>query len=255
MIRQVSFVFFFIFSIIVAQSDLENGIQYYNQRHEGCIEDKADPEPITKAISYFEKSLGNKADKDKASLYLLKSYYFKAKFTENDKRRKKDLLKKGKELGQKLVADFPESVEYRYWYLVNLGSWAEVYGIFAAAREGVADQMRSQSKKIIEIDPEYENGAGYFMLGAVHYKSPYIPFLLAWPNNTDAIKWLDISYNTGDAKLAQGVYLSQALYKDGKNAAAVKLLDQIIEATPTEDDYASDWEWIKKARVLHSEYK
>ena len=255
MIRQVSFVFFFIFSIIVAQSDLENGIQYYNQRHEGCIEDKADPEPITKAISYFEKSLGNKADKDKASLYLLKSYYFKAKFTENDKRRKKDLLKKGKELGQKLVADFPESVEYRYWYLVNLGSWAEVYGIFAAAREGVADQMRSQSKKIIEIDPEYENGAGYFMLGAVHYKSPYIPFLLAWPNNMDAIKWLDISYNTGDAKLAQGVYLSQALYKDGKNDAAVKLLDQIIEATPTEDDYASDWEWIKKARVLHSEYK
>ena len=139
MIRQVSFVFYFIFSIIVAQSDLENGIQYYNQRHEGCIEDKAAPEPITKAISYFEESLGYKADKDKASLYLLKSYYFKAKFTENDKRRKKDLLKKGKELGQKLVAQFPQSAEYRYWYLVNLGCWAEVYGILAAAREGVSD--------------------------------------------------------------------------------------------------------------------
>ena len=255
MIRQVSFVFFFIFSIIIAQADLENGIQYYNQRHEGCIEDKAAPEPITKAISYFEKSLGNKADKDKASLYLLKSYYFKAKFTENDKRRKKDLLKKGKELGQKLVAEFPQSAEYRYWYLVNLGSWAEVYGILAAAMEGVADQMRSHSKKIIEIDPEYENGAGYFMLGAVHYKSPYIPFLLSWPNNKDAIKWLEMSYKSGDAKLSQGVYLSQALYKDGKKDEAVRLLDKIIKASPSEDDYASDWEWIKKARLLHSEYK
>ena len=255
MVRQISLVFFFILSIIVAQSDLESGIRYYNLRHQGCIEDKADPEPITKAVSYFEKAYGNQTDKDEASLYLLKSYYFKAKFTENDKRRKKDLLKKGKELGQKLVADYPQSVEYRYWYLVNLGSWAEVYGILAAAREGVADQMRSHSKKIIELDPEYENGAGYFMLGAVHYKSPYIPFLLSWPNNSDAIKWLDMSYNTGDAKLAQGVYLSQALYKDGKRNEAIRLLDKVIQATPSKDDYASDWEWIKKAKVLHSEYK
>ena len=66
-----------------------------------------------------------------------------------------------------MVEKFPNSVEYRYWYLVNLGSWAEEYGVFAAAREGVADQMRYHSKKIIEIDPYYENGAGYFLLGAV----------------------------------------------------------------------------------------
>jgi tetratricopeptide (TPR) repeat protein len=89
--------------------------------------------------------------------------------------------------------------------------------------EGVADQMRSHSEKIIEIDPDYENGAGYFMLGAVHYKSPYIPFLLSWPNNAAAIKWLEMSYNTGEAKLAQGVYLSQALYKAGRYDEAIKL--------------------------------
>ena len=255
MIKQTSFFPLLILSFVFAQSDLEKGIQYYNLRHKDCVEDKADPEPITKAVSYFEKALGNQIDKDEASLYLLKSYYFKAKFTESDKKRKKDLLKKGKELGQKLVAEFPQSAEYRYWYLVNLGSWAEVYGIIAAAMEGVADQMRSHSEKIIEIDPDYENGAGYFMLGAVHYKSPYIPFLLSWPNNAAAIKWLEMSYNTGEAKLAQGVYLSQALYKAGSYDEAIKLLDNIVEASPSEDDYASDWEWIKKARVLHSEYR
>ena len=173
---------------------------------------------------------------------------------ENNKQKKKDLLKKGKELGQELVDRYPESAEYRYWYLVNLGSWAEVYGILAAAREGVADQMRSHSKKIIELDPGYEDGAGYFMLGAVHYKSPYIPFLLSWPNNKDALKWLDMSYNTGDAKLAQGVYLAQSLYKDGQKNEAINLLDKVSKATPSEDDYASDWEWIKKAKELHAEY-
>ena len=255
MIKPISFSFLFLLSITIAQSDLDNGIRFYNQRHQGCVEDKADVEPITKAIFYFKKALKNDVEKNEASLYLLKSYYFKAKFAEDNKKIKKELLKKGKELGQDLVARFPKSAEYRYWYLVNLGSWAEVYGILAAAREGVADQMRSHSKRIIEIDSEYENGAGYFMLGAVHYKSPYIPFILSWPNNTDAIKWLGMSYNTGDAKLAQGVYLAQALYKDDKIDKAVILLGKIINASPSNDDYASDWEWIKKARVLHSEYK
>ena len=255
MVKKISFIFLFSLSIVLAQSDLEKGIQYYKLRHKGCIEDRADPEPITKAVSFFEKALAKETDKDEASLYLLKSYYFKAKFTENDKKKKKALLKKGKDLGQKLITVFPQSAEYRYWYLVNLGSWAEVYGIIAAAREGVADQMRSHSDKIIEIDPEYENGAGYFLLGAVHYKSPYIPFLLSWPNNADAIKWLEMSYSTGQQKLAQGVYLSQALYKAKRRDEAIKLLDQIVEVSPSKDDYASDWEWIKKARVLYSKYK
>ena len=111
--------------------------------------------------------------------------------------------------------------------------------------------MRSHSKKIIELDPGYEHGAGYFMLGAVHFKSPYIPFLLSWPNNKDALKWLDMSYNTGDAKLAQGVYLAQSLYKDGQKNEAINLLDKISKATPSKDDYASDWEWIKKAKELN----
>jgi len=254
MIKQIPFVSLLLFSILFSQSDLQKGIDLYNQRHEGCIEDKAKSGPITSAISYFEKALSSKVDKDKSSLYLLKSYYFKAKFTENDRQKKKDLLRNGKELGQNLIITYPDSVEYLYWYLVNLGSWAEVYGILAAAREGVADQMRVHSKKIIEIDPNYENGAGYFMLGAVHYKSPYIPFLLSWPNNNDAIKWLKLSYDTGTPKLAQGVYLAQALYKDGRIKEAINLLEEIGNTSPSTDDYASDWEWIKKANNLFSDY-
>ena len=160
--------------------------------------------------------MADQKNKDEASLYLLKSYYFKAKFAENNKQKKKDLLKKGKELGQELVDRYPESAEYRYWYLVNLGSWAEVYGILAAAREGVADQMRSHSKKIIELDPGYEDGAGYFMLGAVHFKSPYIPFLLSWPSNEKALEYLGKAYNTGQKRPSQAVYFARALYKDGK---------------------------------------
>ena len=247
---------FYVFTLnIFAQSNLDKGIEYYNRRHENCIEDRADPVYITKAISLFENCLNDQKTKEEASLYLLKSYYFKAKFTESDKDKKKEILKKGKSLGQDLIERNLESVDYIYWYLVNLGSWAEVYGVLSAAREGVADKMRTYSNKIIDMDPNYEDGAGYFMLGAVHYKSPYIPFLLSWPSNSDAIKWLELAYNTGESKIAQAVYLAMAYKKDGQKIKALELLDKVVSSSPSSEYFASDWEWIKKANTLSLEYK
>ena len=255
MFDKLFFSLFFLSSFILCQSELEKGIIQYNLRHSGCVENTAKSEPISKAISYFENALNDDKDKDEAALYLLKSYYFKSKFVVNDKNSKKEYLKKGKYLGEDYVEKFPESVEYRYWYLVNLGSWAEEYGILAAAREGVADQIRYHSKKIIELDPNYENGAGYFLLGAVHYKSPYVPFILSWPSNEDAIIWLQRAYDTGDAEIAQVVYLAQALHKDKKKHAAIDLLKIVLEKTPSKDNYASDWEWLKKARLILSSFE
>ncbi len=248
-------VFYVLTLNIFAQSNLDKGIEYYNRRHENCIEDRAEPLYITKAISFFENCLSDQKTKEAASLYLLKSYYFKAKFTESDKEKKKEILKKGKGLGQDLIEKYPESVDYIYWYLINLGSWAEVYGVLSAAREGVADKMRTYSKKIIEINPNYEDGAGYFLLGAVHYKSPYIPFILSWPSNSDAIKWLELAYNTGESKIAQAVYLAMAYEKDGEQNKAIELLDKVMSLSPSPEFFASDWEWIKKAKTLSLEYK
>ena len=146
----------------------------------------------------------------------MRSYYFKGKFLVKTDDEKKEIFSKGKKIGEKLIKLFPNSAAVRYWYLVNLGSWAEVYGTMAAAKEGVAGLMRDHSKKIIEIDPSYSNGGGYFMLGAVHFKSPYIPFILSWPSNDLAIKNLEKAYGIGDSTPSQTVYLAQALYKDGQ---------------------------------------
>ena len=237
------------------QSDFQKGVTHYNKRHEGCIEDRANPMQIEMAITYFENVLSYETNKKEAALYLLKSYYFKGKFAEEDRALKKKILKKGKDFGLGLIEEFPNSIECRYWYLVNLGSWAEEYGIFAAAKEGVADQMKYHSEKIISLNPEYENGAGYLLLGAVHYKAPYIPFILSWPNNKEAIKYLQLAHNTGNVEIAQMVYLSQALHKGKRKDEAIILIDKAMNIVPSNDNYASDWEWIKKAKNISKSYK
>ena len=222
---------FFIFisiSLAIAQNNIELGIKSYNERSNGSKGNKADGKIISSAINYFEDAIKIKDKELEAGIFLLKSYYFKGKHVATDDEERKLIYNLGKNLSERLLITYPESVAIRYWYLINLGSWAEVYGTLAAAKEGVADIMRDQSKKIIEIDPYYANGGGYFMLGAVHLKSPRIPFVLSWPNNKKAVDYLTKAYNTGQRTFSQTVYLARALKKTGEDNKAKKLLLDLL---------------------------
>ena len=240
---------------ICSQNELEKGIALYNQRLEGSVKSSARSESITNAISHFQYALMNAATETDAALYLLKSYYFRGKYVHKDKEKQKSDFSKGKELGEKYVKKYPDSAPFQFWYLVNLGSWSEVYGIITAAREGVAEIMKEHSEIIISLDPKYENGGGYFMLGAVHFKSPYIPFLLSWPDNDDAIKYLTKALNIGKATPNQKVYLAQAVYKDGQKSRAIDILKEVANMQPSIEETVRDWEQIELAEQLLSEYR
>ena len=240
---------------ICSQNELEKGIALYNQRLEGSVKSSARPEPITNAISHFQYALKSASTETVAALYLLKSYYFRGKYVHKEKEKQKFDFSKGKELGEKYIKKYPDSAPFQFWYLVNLGSWSEVYGIITAAREGVADLMKKHSKIIISLDPEYENGGGYFMLGAVHFKSPYIPFFLSWPDNNKAITYLTKALTIGDAIPNQKVYLAQALYKDGQKTRAIEMLKEVANMQPLKEEIVRDWEQIEISKQLLSEYR
>ena len=240
---------------ICNHNELEKGIALYDQRLEGSVKSSARPEPITNAISHFQYALKNTETDTDAALYLLKSYYFRGKYVHKDKEKQKLDFSKGKELGEKYIKKYPDSAPFQFWYLVNLGSWSEVYGIITAAREGVADLMKEHSEIIISLDPEYENGGGYFMLGAVHFKSPYIPFFLSWPDNNKAITYLTKALTIGDAVPNQKVYLAQALYKDGQKNRAIDMLKEVANMQPLKEEIVRDWEQIELAKQLLLEYR
>ena len=93
------------------------------------------------------------------------------------------------------------------------------------------------------------------MLGAVHFKSPYIPFLLSWPDNDDAIKYLIKALKTGKATPNQKVYLAQAVYKDGQKSRAIDILKDVANMQPSVEERVRDWEQIELAEQLLSEYR
>ena len=248
----MNFIIILIISNIFSQSVFEEGINEYNKR---SIDSKglyASVTHIDKAINLFQKELDNElsSQKEKTILYLLKSYYFKGEYAIQDNDLKKTIFDKGKKLAEKYIKLYPESAAIRYWYLVNLGSWAEVYGTLKAAREGVADIMKEQSEKIIDLDSDYKNGGGYFMLGAVHLKSPYIPFLLSWPDKDKAVKYLQLAVDTKGATLVQKKYLADALYKTGSKQKAIEILNEVINSEPSGNEKIEDLNDINKAKEL-----
>ena len=115
--------------------------------------------------------------------------------------------------------------------------------------------MREHSEKIIEMDQNYSDGGGYFMLGAVHLKSPYIPFVLSWPSNDKAVENLTDAYETGKPTPAQTVYLARALYKDGQKDKAIKLLSNLISQPLSEGEPVEDYEQQAEAKGYLADWK
>ena len=236
-------------------SDFDNGISFYNARAENAIGTKAQAKNIDQAIRHFEKAIKIEALEEEAAVYLLKCYYYKGTYVLADEEDRKAEYNKGKALAEKMVAKYPNSAALRYWYLTCLGKWSEVYGILTAAKEGVADLMKEHSEKIIELDPMVEHGGGYFMLGAVHFKSPYIPFILSWPDNDDAIIWLLKAKITGHATPIQKNYLARALYKDGKEDEAIRLVKEVISTPPSPSDIVEERFEIEEAKTLLNDFE
>tara|TARA_B100000963_G_C22409101_1_gene572433 strand:- start:4 stop:765 length:762 start_codon:yes stop_codon:yes gene_type:complete len=251
--KVLTYVYFFLSFLIADEGSFEKGVAFYDARSEGAVGYNVKPLPIENAIKQFKKA-STEFELD-AGIYLMRSYYFKGKFIAKTDDEKKKVFSKGKKLGERLVDRYPKSAAARYWFLVNLGSWAEVYGTMAAAKEGVAGLMRNHAKKIIEIDPNYSNGGGYFMLGAVHFKSPYIPFILSWPDNDLAVKNLEKAYGIGDSTPSQFVYLAQALFKDGQKDKAKFQLRELLKKPLSRKEKVEDFDQHEIAKRLLKEWK
>ena len=179
---------------LFSQSNFEKGMKYYNSRSDDSNGIIASEVYIDSAIYFFKMDKKN----NPSSLMLLKSFYFKGEFVSQSLESKKKIFEEAKNLGALLIKVYPNEASFRYWYIINLGSWGKTFGIISAAREGVADIIKENSEKIIQLDSKYQNGGGYFMLGVINYRSPYIPFFLTWPDKSIAIKFLQKAHETGD---------------------------------------------------------
>lgn len=250
------------------QAQTNEGDLHYLRRSDGRNGDIAAPKEISAALDAYAASIAkNREDVDSRWKYL-RATYFKAEYTGLDDEKKAALYDRAKtvaadaiallkkkaaartgrnpdalepqEIGAALIGD-PSAGETFFWSAVNWGQWALAHGKWAAARSGAASRIRDDSKTVIAIDSRLEDAGGYRVLGRLHAVSPRIPFITGWIDRQEAVQDLRKAVEIAPRNLINLFFLAEALHDWAENKnEAVRLLNQVLAATPPPDHLVED---------------
>jgi len=212
---------------LIAEADSLYELRGENFDHETLL---ASTENIDKAVELYKQAIETTtgSEKEEATWKLMRAYYFKGNYTTHDSEIKKKIYDLAKNLGEEALKEFPESVGIHLFMAINWGVWGEEYGIFKAARKGVAGKIRKHCEKVIELDDMFDDAGGYRVYGRLHFKAPKIPLILGWPSNDKAVELLEKSHELAPALLITKQFLAEALYKKNEKERAIKLMKEIL---------------------------
>ncbi|MGE5346564.1 MAG: hypothetical protein ACM3JH_11470 [Acidithiobacillales bacterium] len=249
------------------------------ERGEGATGGETSPSRIDPVIAACRRAIQLDPDSLEPRWRLMRAFFFKGEYTTRDPEEKKKIFDEGKRAGDEALAllrkkvaaatgrpaekegpvalapaakAIPGAAPTFLWAGVDWGKWAIVYGKFAAAREGVAAKIRDDAKAVILIDAAYDDGAGYRLLGRLHYETPQIPFITGWASRSEALKNLKLALAAGPANFYNGLYWAEALwdYEPSRRDEARKVLEALLGAQPSTGYRVEDLRVQEEARAL-----
>ncbi len=133
------------------------------------------------------------------------------------------------------LAQTPDAVPAFLWAGVNWGKWALVFGKTAAARQGAAAKIRDYAAAVVALDPTWDEGGGYRVLGRLHHQTPSIPFVTGWASRAEALASLRRAVEKGPRNFVNRLYLAEAIwdYEKGKRDEARGMLEALVREAPT----------------------
>lgn len=209
---------------------IEKGDVFFQRRAEGHNEDWAAIIFIEQALSAYLKAYDIGEPTPELVEKILWASYFYATYAEKNPKKQKEVLQNAIKIGEEALKRYPNNVAINYQMAGCWGQWGLVNGIFASAREGVAQKIRYHAEKVIMLDSSYEEGSGYRILGRLHFKAPKIPIILSWPNKKEALKYLSQAVEVGPKNLTNHLFYAESLYDAGLYQEALKHVDIILNA-------------------------
>jgi hypothetical protein len=131
-----------------------------------------------------------------------------------------------------------DAVDAFLWAGANWGKWSLAFGKMAAVRQGAAAKIRDYAQAVILLDPAYDGGGGYRILGRLHHQTPSVPFLTGWASRSEALTNLRLAVAAGPKNFVGRQFLAEALwnYESDKRAEARALMQALIEEAPQPDE-------------------
>jgi hypothetical protein len=229
------------------------------RRDDGRTGARANARPISEAVSRYG-SAARPADAVEPRWKLARALFFEAKFTGRERDDQRALLEKARDAGEEAIAILrrrteaagrpastdPQTVAAAlsgesdaaptyFWTAVAWGEWGLVAPRISAAKKGCAAKVRDYAATVIALDPAFEEGGGYRVLGRLHNRAPRIPGLTGWVSRAEGIKNLRLAVKTAPRNFVNRHFLAEALADAGgaAKAEAIQIEKELVADTPS----------------------
>jgi hypothetical protein len=256
----------------------------YGRRQEGRNGSRAANGPISQAIANYDEA-ARAPDQLEARWKLARALYFKGVYTGMDLDGRRAVFDKARRVADEAVAlveknlekpddvqgiirfgpdllagklkDRSDAAPTYFWAAVVWGEWALAKGKLEAAKMGAAEKIRDYALTVIGIDPDFEEGGGYRVLGRLHDQAPWIPFVTGWVSEDEAVKYLRLAMAKSSQNFVNRHFLAEALHKgDAKaKAEAIALEEGIVKDSPSPQHLVEELKIQDDARSNLADWK
>ena len=264
----------------VAHADeVVRGDSAWARRGEQDVGGRAVPGPIGEAVNAYERALSSRPDRLEARWKLLRALHFAGDFVELETQQSQEIFDRAREVSEQGLDLLAEGVDSRlrleeldpdairsrlrvadlsnrdvarlyFWSAINWGAWSRNTGLLSAVRQNVANRIHRYTLITIALEPEYDEGGAFRLLGRLHAELPRVPFVSGWINREQSIPLLEQAYamapeNPGNRLLLALTLLDLA---PERRIEALNLLRQVEGLTPRTSMRIEDLAMRRQAR-------
>jgi len=248
---------------VIAAADLA-----WSRRDQGRVGTWASSTRISEAISGYEKAAESPANV-KARWKLARALFFRAKYTGLAPDSQRAAFVKARNAGEEAIAhlrrapgsrgsalpvDAPlervaaalarerDAAPTYFWTAVAWGEWGLLAGRYQAAKAGAATKVRDYAATVIALDPTFEEGGGYRVLGRLHHRAPRVPYVTGWVSRGEAVENLRLAVKVAPRNFVNRHFLAEALADQGGagKAEAIRIEKEILADTPSPGHLVED---------------
>jgi hypothetical protein len=259
--------------------DVARGDSAWASRAEGEREGRPQPGPVLEAVSFYETALSARPESLEVRWKLLRALHFAGDFAPLDEEHARRIFERAREVSEKgldLLADRvgsgarleekePEAIRSRleargvsrsdvarlyFWSAINWGAWSRTVGLLSAVRQGVANRLHRYVLITIALEPEYDEGGAFRLLGRLHAELPRVPFVSGWVDRKQALPLIERAYALAPANPGNRLLLSLSLLDlvPERRSEALDLLDEVGRLSPRPSMRIEDLAIRKEAR-------
>jgi len=237
------------------------GDAHYARRQDKRVGAVADKSEIAAAVRAYDTA-SEAAASVEARWKLIRALVFQAQYTDLDAQGRQAVLEKarrvaenavgslegrvkragGKEFASSTPAEIAEALRKDtdapptfYWGAVAWGQWALARDKEEATKLGAADKIRNNGTILVALDPRFEDGGGFRVLGRLHDQAPRMVAQTDWISREEALRNLRLAIQTDAGNFANRLFLAEALASGSpaERAEAVRLAKELTADAPS----------------------